>query len=36
MVPEGMTPLGMHRHGREDNLGMYLQEIRLEEGGSLD
>ena len=27
VVPEGMTPLGIHMHGREDNLEIYLQEI---------
>jgi hypothetical protein len=35
VVPDGMTPLGMHTHGREDNLGMHLQEIRLVGGGEL-
>ena len=35
VVPEGMTPLGIHTHGREDNLEMYLQEIGWG-GGSLD
>ena len=27
VVPEGITPLGIHTHGREDNLEMHLQEI---------